>query len=179
MAVTPPPKNLKDDSPDHYRRALEAAVREYESLGEQRRHIDRRLAELAQSIGTLTRLIGLIPTVPLGLTDACRLVLRGGLPVTPMDVRDRLLGMGVDLSIYSSELAVIHTVLKRLNEAGEIRLIPRAGGKHAYLWQRPATAVMLGPEIAQYVRELGESGKPFAGASGATRTKPPTRRRPR
>src|SRR5205085_1451987 len=173
--VTPP---VKSDAPDHYRRALETAVREYESLGEQRRDIDKRLAELAQSIGTLTRLIGLVPTVPLGLTDACRLVLRGGVPMTPMDVRDRLLGMGVDLSIYSSELAVIHTVLKRLNEAGELRLIPRSGGKHAYLWQRPATAVMLGPEIAQFVRELGESGKSFAVARGA-QTKLPAKRKPK
>jgi hypothetical protein len=149
----------QDDSPDHYRRALEAAVREYEALGDRRREIDTRLAQLAQSIGTLTRLIGLTPTVPLGLTDACRLVLRGGVPMTPLDVRDRLLAIGVDLSIYSSELAVIHTVLKRLNEAGEIRLIPRAGGKHAYLWQQPPTAVQLGPEIAQFVRQLEESGR--------------------
>jgi len=167
--VTPAPP--KDDSPDHYRRALETAVREYESLGEQRRDIDKRLAELAQSIGTLTRLLGLVPTVPLGVTDACRLVLRGGLPMTPMDVRDRLAGIGLDLSIYSSELAVIHTVLKRLNEAGD--------GKHAYLWQRPATALMLGPEVAQFVRELGESGKTFAVARRATPTKPRTRRKPK
>ena len=155
--MTPP--DPPGDSPDHYRRALEAAIREYEALGERRREIDTRLAQLAQSIGTLTRLIGLTPTVPLGLTDACRLVLRSGLPLAPIDVRDRLLAIGVDLSIYSSELAVIHTVLKRLNEAGEIRLIPRAGGKHAYLWQHPPTAIRLGPEIAQFVRELEESGK--------------------
>jgi hypothetical protein len=155
--MTPP--EPPDDSPDHYRRALEAAVREYEALGARRREIDVRLSQLAQSIGTLTRLIGLTPTVPLGLTDACRLVLRRGVPMTPTDVRDLLRAIGVDLSIYSSELAVIHTVLKRLNEAGEIRLIPRPGGKHAYLWQHPTTAIQLGPEIAQFVRELEESGK--------------------
>jgi len=49
----------------HYRRALESAVHEYETLGEQRRAIDRRLAEVAQSIGTLSRLCGLTPTVPM------------------------------------------------------------------------------------------------------------------
>ena len=44
---------------DHdYRRALEAATKEYEALGAQRRDIDRRLAELAQSIATLSRLLG-------------------------------------------------------------------------------------------------------------------------
>ena len=107
---------------EDYRGALTAAIREYEELGATRRDVDRRLAHLAQTIGTLSRLLGLTPTVPLGLTDACRLVLRSGLPMTPVEIRDRLLGIGVDLSIYSSELSAIHTVLKRLNDAGEIRL---------------------------------------------------------
>ena len=136
-----------------YRAALEAAIREYEALGEQRRDIDKRLSQLAQTIGTLSTLIGLTPTVPLGVTDAVRLALRSGVPMTPTDVRDRLLAIGVDLSIYSSELAVIHTVLRRLNEAGEIRLIPRPDKKHAYLWAAPPRALALGPEIAQFVRD--------------------------
>jgi hypothetical protein len=135
-----------------YRTALTAATKEYEDLGRQRREIDNRLAQLAQTIGTLMRLLGLTPTVPLGLTDACRLVLRGGLPMTPIEVRDRLLGIGVDLSIYSSDLSAIHTVLKRLNEAGEIRLIPRATGKHAYVWQPPLDVIAIGPEVAEFLR---------------------------
>jgi hypothetical protein len=140
---------------DTYRTALDAAIKEYESLGEQRRTIDRRLAELAQTIGTLSRLLGLVPTVPLGLTDACRLVLRGGMPMTPVDVRDRLLGIGVDLSVYANDLSAIHTVLKRLNEAGEIRLVPRPSGKNVYLWQAPPTAIAIGPEIAAHIRQHG------------------------
>jgi hypothetical protein len=141
--------------PEPYGPALDAAIKEYEALGEQRRTIDHRLAQLAQTIATLSRLLGITPTVPLGLTDACRLVLRGGLPMTPVEVRDRLLGIGVDLSIYTNDLSAIHTVLKRLNEAGEIRLVPRASGKNAYLWQTPPTAVAIGPEVAQYIRGSG------------------------
>src|SRR4051794_20544496 len=141
-------------SSEDYRAALASAVKEYEALGEQRRTIDDRLAQLAQTISTLTRLLGLTPTVPLGLTNACRLVLRGGLPMTPIEVRERLLGMGVDLSVYSNDLSAIHTVLKRLNEAGEIRLVPRANGKHAYLWQKPVKAMALGPEVAEFIRGL-------------------------
>lgn len=136
-----------------YQGALSAAIAEYEALGADRRRIDDRLAQLAQTIGTLSRLLGLEPTVPLGLTDACRLVLRGGVPMTPIDIRDRLQSIGVDLSAYTNELAAIHTILKRLNEAGEIRLIPQASGKHAYLWQRPAKAADLSPQIAQFVRQ--------------------------
>jgi hypothetical protein len=135
-----------------YRTALAAAIKEYEALGEQRREIDARLAQLAQTIGTLSRLLGLTPTVPLSITDAVRLALRVGAPMTPLEVRERLLAIGVDLSSYANDLAVIHTVLRRLNEAGEIRVIPRANGKNAYLWVKPSKAMALGPEIAEFIR---------------------------
>jgi hypothetical protein len=138
-----------------YRIALDAAVREYEALGEERRAIDKRLAEIAQTIGTLSRLIGLTPTVPLGLTDGCRLVLRAGVPMTPVEVRERLGAIGFDLAKYVSDLAAIHTVLKRLNEAGEIRMLARAPGKSAYLWNNPPVAVAFGAELGQYIREAG------------------------
>ncbi len=135
-----------------YRSALAAAIKEYESLGEQRQEIDRRLAQLAQTIGTLTRLLGLTPTTPMSITDAVRLATRAGVPMTPLDVRERLLAIGVDLSTYSNDLAVIHTVLKRLNESGELRVIPHPGGKTSYLWAKPPRAAALGPDIAEFIR---------------------------
>ena len=144
-------------APDEYRSALQAAIKEYEALGEQRRDIDSRLAQLAQTIGTLSRLLGLTPTVPMSITDAVRLAIRSGVPMTPLDVRERLLAIGTDLSAYSNDLAVIHTVLKRLNAAGEVRIIPRAGGKNAYLWSSPPRVLGLGPEIAEFVRGTGKS----------------------
>lgn len=139
----------------HYKTALDAAIKEYESLGEQRREIDTRLAHLAQTIGTLNRLLGHVPTVPMGLTDACRLVTRAGVPMTPIDVRDKLNGMGFDLSGYASELSAIHTVLKRLNDAGELRIVPRPDGRDAYLWQRPVKVMAIGPEVAEFLRSSG------------------------
>lgn len=153
---------------EDYRRALDAAIREYEALGQQRQDIDKRLSELAQSISTLSRLCGLTPTVPWGLTDACRIVLRIGLPMAPMDVRDRLLAIGFDLSKYSSELAAIHTVLKRLNEAGELRFLVGGPKQGAYLWNRPPTVIALGPEIAELIR----------GGAGAAK-RPTVRKRPK
>jgi len=139
---------------ENYRAALAAAIKEYEALGEQRRDIDKRLAQLAQTIGTLSRLLGLTPTVPMGLTDAIRLVVRGaGVPMTPVDVRDRLHAIGFDVSKYANDLAAVHTILKRLNQTGELRFIPRAPGKHQYTWNRPVTPVALGPDILAFMRD--------------------------
>jgi hypothetical protein len=138
---------------EDYRRALEAATAEYEALGQQRQQIDKRLSELAQTISTLSRLCGLTPTVPWGLTDACRIVLRSGVPMAPTDVRDRLLAIGFDLSKYTSELAAIHTVLKRLNEAGELRFLTGGPKRGAYLWHKPVTVAALGPEFAEMLRQ--------------------------
>jgi hypothetical protein len=119
---------------DTYRTALDAAIREYEQLGDERRAIDRRLSELAQTIGTLSRLLGHVPTVPLGLTDACRLALKNGQAMTPLEVRDRLLAIGVNLSVYSNPLSAIHTVLKRLHLAGEVRHAHRTPNGRTYVW---------------------------------------------
>src|SRR5438876_9703311 len=138
---------------EDYRTALSSAIKEYESLGEQRREIDKRLAELAQTIATLSKLIGLTPTVPLGLTDAIRLVMRGGVPMTPTEVRDRLHGIGFDVSKYANDLAAVHTILKRLNDSGELRFVPRGPGHHQYTWNRPSTPVALGPDILKFMRE--------------------------
>jgi hypothetical protein len=120
---------------DEYKRALDAACREYEEVSRQRAALDKRLAQLHESIGALVRLCGYTPTVSWGLTDACRVVLaRAEHPLTPLGVRDRLVAIGFDLSRYSSDLSAIHTVLKRLNRAGELRFIAREPGHHAYEW---------------------------------------------
>ena len=120
-----------------YRGALDKAIAEYERLGEERRRIDDRLAQLTQTIGTLSRLIGLEPTIPFGLTDACRLVYRNaGIPLSPTDVRERLRAIGFDLSNYSNEMAAIHTVLRRLNVSGQLRAMA-VPGKQIYAWRTP------------------------------------------
>ena len=156
---------------DDYRHALDAAVREYEALGEQRREIDKRLAQLAQTIGTLNRLCGFTPTVFWGLTDACRVVLRGaGHAMTPVDVRDRLEAIGFDLSKYTNSLAAIHVVLKRLKEARELRFTSLGSGKFAYEWQQSApTIVMSEAELAKV--EFSASAHPHESKPAKRRKK--------
>jgi hypothetical protein len=151
-----------------YRRALDAAILEYETLGARRREIDQRLAELAQTIGILSRLLGLTPTVPMGLTDAIRLVVRGaGVPMTPVEVRDRLRAIGFDVSKYTNDLAAVHTILKRLNHSGELRFVPGGLGKHQYVWNRGIGVVALTPDIVRVMHEnanereaMGAIGEP-------------------
>jgi hypothetical protein len=62
-------------------------------------------------------------------------------PLMPIDVRDELANWGFDMSRYANDLSAVHTVLKRLNKAGEIRFVPRPGGSRAYEWQRPIAPV--------------------------------------
>jgi hypothetical protein len=132
---------------DDYRRALEKATREYEALLAERTLLDERLAQLAQTIGSLMRLCHLTPSVSLGLTDACRMVLTAaGHPLTATEVRQQLEAMGFDVARYANDLASIHTVLKRLNQAGQADFVPRAHGKPAYRWRRPPSVVVLSKE---------------------------------
>jgi hypothetical protein len=115
-----------------YRRALDAAVREYEQALAERTALDGRLAQLQQTINTLSRLCGLQPTVPWGLTDACRTILRNAArPLTAIEVRDRLASIGFDLGRYANPLAAIHTVLKRLTAAGDVSAGDRRGAVRA------------------------------------------------
>jgi hypothetical protein len=108
-------------SKDDYQRALDAAVREYETLVAERGELDARISQLQHSIAALTRLCGFEPTVPLGLTEACRLVLRNSpVPLTALELRDRLTSIGVDVTRYSNALASIHTVIRRMQESGEV-----------------------------------------------------------
>ena len=168
---------------ENYRAALAAAITEYEALGEQRRDIDKRLAQLSQTIGTLSKLLGLTPTVPMGLTDAIRLVMRGaGVPMTPIDVRDRLRAIGFDVSKYVNDLAAVHTILKRLNESGELRFVARAPGKHQYVVNRPVTPVALGPDIVRFMRENAHEHEAMRAAETSedeNPSRPASPRRPR
>ena len=131
-------------APGDYRQALDAAIREYEALGAQRREIDERLEQLAQTIGTLNRLCGFVSTVQWGLTDACRVVLKNaGRAMTPIEVRDRLEAIGFDLGRYSNSLAAVHTVLKRLNQSQEVLFVEHPSGKFACEWRHMIRPVLL------------------------------------
>jgi len=115
---------------------------------------------------------------PMGLTDAIRLVVRGaGVPMTPVDVRDRLQAIGFDVSKYANDLAAVHTILKRLNESGELRFIPRAPGKHQYIWNRPTTPVVLTRDIVRKMYENTAEHVAMHATHVDDEPRPPRRRR--
>lgn len=163
----------------NYRTALDAALEEYEALGQQKGALDDRLAQLGQTIGTLTRLLGLTPTVPLGLTDACRMILRRGDPMTAVEVRDRLTAIGIDMSRYANDLAAVHTILKRLNTSGELRFISNSPGKHRYAWNGPVTPVSWNRDIVSVMHDatheheaIGATDVPDGEEDAGNRTPP-------
>jgi hypothetical protein len=118
---------------DDYRRALEAAVREYEKATGERAALDARIAQLKQTIGTLSKLCGYEPTVPWSLTDACRTLLRNAAePLSAVELKARLDAAGLDLSRYANALAAIHTVIKRLESAGEVAPADQDAARKAY-----------------------------------------------
>lgn len=130
---------------ENYRRALTAAIGEYERLSKERAEIDVRIAQLLQTIGSLSRLLcKLRPTVELGLTEACRMALKAaGTPLTASEVRLRLEAMGYDTSHYSNPLGSIHVVLRRLCRSGEARFVPTKSDKPSYAWGCPQKIVSV------------------------------------
>jgi len=151
-----------------YKRALGAAIEEYERLTAQRDAIETRLAQLRQTIGALGPLCKLPQHDILGLTDAIRSVLRARYgALTPVEVKDGLQTQGLDLSTYSNPLASIHAVLKRLARAGEILRIEDRRRKTVYAWKHPPVPVAITDGEGAIVAARQELMKRWPG------TKPP------
>jgi hypothetical protein len=172
---------------DNYKKALHDAREELVKLLGQKEEIDQRVERLRQAVDGLAALCGEEPqnvqptylqseiirtyenilesiTGKPGLTDAIRAALKAfGRPMTPIEVRDGLISLGYDLSVYSNVLASIHTALKRLHESREITKHADREGKVSYEWNKPPSP-QWGHMIAEAMvkeeeRELQESRK--------------------
>jgi len=133
----------------NYDRALYEAKQHVARLLVQREKIDRKVARLQAVIGDLQDLRaelsrkqferGLERVVKahlkMGITELARVILEETFfPMTAGELKEKLEVRKLDLSKYSNPLAVIHTVLKRLVQSGEVRVIPQERGKKAYQW---------------------------------------------
>lgn len=116
-------------SEEVYRKAYDDGIAEIRAFMSERDSILRRLIEIENQAAKLRcgaivigRLIGEnVDNNPLlisersrsSMTESIKLVVRGaGIPLSPMDVRDRLLEHGFNVDAYSQPLALIHIVLK-------------------------------------------------------------------
>jgi len=126
-----------------YRTALDAARQELEQLLNERSELETRIAQLRQTVGTLAALCDETPDLDIGLTEACRSVLRGATALRAPDIRDRVTAMGVDLSKYANGIGAVHTVLKRLVDAGEVKAMTGYDKRTVYWWYYPLRSIVL------------------------------------
>jgi hypothetical protein len=113
---------------------LNAMLIEQDELATRIAKQKRRIAALIElsELGEDSRPpIGLVT----GLTDACRIVFRSAeKPLLPTDVRDRVERLGVPEQ--KDLLASVHTVIRRLRDAREIKEVPPkiSSGPMKYEW---------------------------------------------
>ena len=125
-------------TPSDYRKIVEDSKKELEDLLIKQEEIERRIARLKQAILGLAPLIEEEPTdqgmygtnddfvsewlgLGTGMTDVCRNIFKASSsPLTPVEIKQKLLDMGVDLTKHKNIMASVHSVLKRLAEKGEI-----------------------------------------------------------
>jgi hypothetical protein len=114
-----------------YERAKAAAAKELAKLLKDQERTERRILQLKTTLAALGGLSGK-PTRAPKLTESIRSIFKAAPPdiqLSPIDVRNKLLEMGVDEADYSNLLASVHVILRRLAQYGEIKLV---GGRSLY-----------------------------------------------
>jgi DNA repair exonuclease SbcCD ATPase subunit len=129
-----------------YRRDLNAAKKALAGLAKQRQHIDQKMAQLQPVINHLEGLCKELGEkvahetatkveLTTGLTELARITLKEAfVAVSAGELKKRMEAKGFDFSKYSSPLASVHTVLKRLVKSGQVKVVPQKGGKKTYQW---------------------------------------------
>jgi hypothetical protein len=70
-----------------------------------------------------------------GITEAVRVILQENFfPMTAVDLKKQVEARKLKIQDYKSPLAVIHTVLKRLVQSGDVRVVAPINGLKAYQW---------------------------------------------
>jgi hypothetical protein len=135
---------------NEYELALEKARLELSELLAAKNEIELRILRLTGTVESLRALCSNEPKSfqaevrGLGLTDAIRRILESSnFAMSPTQVRAVLMASHFDLSEQSNPMASIHSVLKRLVEAGEVVPDPSDGRGTTYLWLTPLRRALL------------------------------------
>jgi hypothetical protein len=138
-----------------YKAALDTMVEKLSKALDDRNRIEQDLDKvtsdiesLRETISSLSRLCGidhlteyshLFPinkALDMGITTAIAMILEKPpyVPMSAIDVRDKLDEMGFKIHEYSNPLATIHTVLKRFHRQGKVTTEKLDGRQH-YIWE--------------------------------------------
>ena len=133
----------------HAEEVVRAARLELDVLLRQRTELMRRIGTVKQTLVGLSALFGCAPAAgPLqpqedtpqsfhqtGLTNACRMaLLQANTPLRANQVRDKLRFQGLSLENHRDPVATVTTILRRLGQYGEARLVPLPDGKRGWEW---------------------------------------------
>lgn len=96
-----------------------------------------------------------------GITDAVRVILQENFfPMTTIELKEKIAARKFNLTRYANPLAVIHTILKRLIQSGDVRVAPAINSMKAYQWISPTEKALS---------ELQKTSQATAGKSGAAK----------
>src|SRR5579863_522169 len=165
--------------------ALQEARKALAEAFEERSATERRILSLKQTIEGLAALCEPEPvddSVPVGnrlagysvsLTEAIRKVFSESQEylLTPPEVRDALLAMGVDLAKYKQPLVPIHNTLKRLESQGELVPFKDDNGEfRGYRWVSPLARAVAEVDAKHPIHQLHQRRVAVSpGASGNIR----------
>jgi hypothetical protein len=127
----------------HERKALVELLRQREELGTKIAKQQTRVAALAALCEETEEVASMTEMDLGGLTNACRTAFRaaGNRGLMPTEVRTALEQLRFPTRTHQNILASVHTVIRRLEQAGEIRkaIHDKHDGqdKSVYQWARP------------------------------------------
>jgi hypothetical protein len=158
-----------------YHRTLHEAKQDLARHLEKRQKLDQKIARLHSVVTNLQNLCAdmnqksfekqidrvIKKDLKVGITQSARVILKETFfPITPSDLLKSVEARKYNLARYANPLAVIHTLLKRLVQSGEVRMVPLAGGKKAYQWVSTADRALS---------ELQNSNQPAVQKLGGTK----------
>jgi hypothetical protein len=141
-----------------YHRTLYEAKQDLASHLVKRQKLDQKIARLHAVVTNLQNLCAemnqktfdqrvdrvIKKDLKAGITQSARVVLEQTFfPMTPSELLRSIEARKYNLARYANPLAVIHTVLKRLLQGGEVREVLQPDGKKAYQWVTTADKALF------------------------------------
>jgi len=132
-----------------YHRMLYDAKQNLAQLLVQRQELDKEIARMHAIVTNLQNLCAdqdqrnfwrsadrvVKADLKVGITEAVRVILQENFfPMTAVDLKKQIEARKLNIQRYTNPLAVIHTVLKRLVQNGDVRVVAPINGLKAYQW---------------------------------------------